>query len=847
VVASLLGLVVVGRLAAAIVLDRWWFESVTDAPVWATKVGAQILLAVAAGLVSGVVLIGSAVFAYRTSPAAGNNPNRIVLHYRERMGAAHAWALIGFSVFLTLRIAQAAMGRWQPWLLFVHGENLGLRAPDVGWDVGYHLFRLPLLKVVSGWLRQLVLAAAGFALVGHLANGALKMPRPGRKSAPRALGHLALLAAAFAAFQALDYIFVLRPGNATNQFGAFDGPGYVQVNVVLPSLLVLATVALACSALMLWAIRTRRWRAPLIAFGVWGVLQLVLIGALPAVVQRVVVKPAEAERQLPYIAHNLEATRTAFGLDSVQQVTQRFADGIDAPPAAAQTADLDRIPLFGENLLVSPLQVLQGTTGTRISDVDLDRYEIDGRLRSVLIAARDANAADIPERGWVQLHLVYTHGDGIVAVPADTTAPDGRPDVDALASVLAPERPELYFGEGLSGWYAIVGTKRTELGGRSFDADTGIALSSRLRRLVFSVAIGELEPYVSTELTPNSQLLYRRDIKERLKALAPFLAFDGNAYPVVADGRVTWVIDGYTTSNSYPYSQYARYLNLPGSSGLSSQSFNYVHASVKATVDAYDGTVHLYRTKVGGANDPVLDAWTKIFPGLVEPIADMPQSIRNHLLYPQDLLAVQTAMLGRYHVSDPETLFNGTDSWAISASAGDGVARGGSNQNPAPLSPAPAVSLFMPGTGDLGGHWVAIRPYGPGSATNPTSTRDELAAMAIADHDNPENLRLIRFEVGPGRLISSPQVAQSAVDTDRDLAALFTLLNANGSAVQFGPMTPIPLDGALIWARSIIVTGTAGTTTPKLYGVAVVSNGLVGEAGTVSDALKKAIVTAPAG
>jgi uncharacterized membrane protein (UPF0182 family) len=305
---------------------------------------------------------------------------------------------------------------------------------------------------------------------------------------------------------------------------------------------------------------------------------------------------------------------------------------------------------------------------------------------------------------------------------------------------------------------------------------------------------------------------------------------------------VTWVIDGYTTSNSYPYSQYARNAGLPSSSDLSGRALNYVHASVKATVDAYDGTVHLYRTEIGGANDPILDAWSKVYPGLVEPIANMPDSIRAHLLYPQDLLTVQTALLGRYHVSDPETLFNGTDSWAVSASPGDGVARGGSSQNAAgpTVVPSPAVSLFMPQSDPLAGHWVAIRPYGPGSSTNPTSTRDELAGMAIADHDNPEVLRLVRFQVGPGRLISSPLVAQSAVDTDRDLAALFTLLNANGSAVQFGPMTPIPLEGALVWARSIIVTGTAGTTTPRLYGVAAVSNGLVGEAQTVSAALAKA-------
>ena len=785
-----------------------------------------------------MILIGSTVLAMRTDPAPGNTPNRLVRHYRERMGPAHRWVLLAATSYLTIHIALAAMGAWQPWQLFVHGRSLGQTVPDVGWDLGYHLFQLPFLTLVSSWLRQLLLVTAGFAVAAHMANGALKIPRQGRASSVRALQHLGVLAGAFAVLQALDYVFVQRPNNATNELGAFDGPGYTQVTVVMPGLLVLALVALVCAIAVAWGVRTGRWKPAVLAFGAWAVLHLLVIGLLPAMTEWLVVKPAEAERELPHIARNLEATRSAYSLEDIDEITQPFTDGLTGSLSPASSAGLDTVPLFGEAQLIAPLQVLQGTTGTRITDVDLDRYQLNGRARPVMIAARSANRADLPERGWVQTHLVYTHGDGVVAVPADTAAEDGRPDVDALATVLAPARPELYFGEGLAGWYAIVGTQRTEVGGAPFAADTGIHLSSSWRRLALAMTVGEIEPLVSAELTADSQLLYRRELRERLGTIAPFLAFDGNAYPVVADGRVTWVIDGYTTSSTYPYAQYARAVGLPASSDLSGRALNYLHASVKATVDAYDGTVHLYRTDVGGADDPILDTWSGIFPGLIEPISNMPVAIRAHLLYPKDLMTVQTAMLGRYHVSDPELLFNGSDSWAVSASAGEGVARNtAADARPQP-GPAPAVSLFMPDSEPLGGHWVAIRPYGPGASTNPTSTRDELSALAVADHDNPEHLQLIRIEPRPGRQISSPLVAQSAIDTDSDLAALFTLLNANGSAVQFGPMTPIPLDGGLVWVRPIVVTGTAGTTTPRLYGIAVVSNGLVGEAESVTAALE---------
>ncbi len=829
------------RQVARMAVDRWWFDTVTTAPVWSTQIRAQITLALIALVVSGAVLVPTAWVSYRTPPAPDSFPNRLVVRYRERMGPAHRWLMLGGATLIALWGAWGSMSRWMPWLLFLKGPNLGEVAPHIGWDLGYHLFRLPFLMVASNWLRRLMLVAGGIALVGYIANGAIKIPRSGRRSSPRALRHLGLIAAGYAVIQALDYFFVQWPAYGTNQFGAFDGPGYTELKVAVPSLWVLAAVALVVAGLMVRGVVTSRWRLAIGSAATWAVLQVVLLWALPAVVTWLVVMPAEGERQLPYIADNLEATTAAYSLGEVEQVSKVLSDGLTGSVSPDLELDLRRISLLSENQMVAPLQVLQGTTATRIEDVDLDRYEIDGVLRPVLIASRNANRSDLPEKGWVQLHLVYTHGDGVVAIPADVMSADGRPDVSALADTLVAARPELYFGEGLGGWYAIVATNRTEVRGEEFSGDSGIPLSSIWRRMAVGLAVGEIEPIVSSELTADSQLLYRRDLLERLTSLAPFLSFDSNPYPVVVNGAITWIVDGYTSARTYPYSQFARSVGLPSSSGMSGRAFNYMHASVKATVDAYDGTVHLYRTEVGGADDPILDAWSSVFPGLVEPISNMPEPLRDHLLYAQDFLTVQTSMLGRYHVSDAETLFNGSDSWAISASAGDGVARDYNAQGSGPIVPAPAVSLFMPGAGSLGGHWVAIRPYGVGSASNPAAARDELSALAIADHDNPEYLQIVRIEVAPGQPVSDPRVAQAAIDTDRDLAALFTLLNANGSAVQFGPMTPIPIDGALVWIRSIIVVGTADTTAPRLYGVAAVSNGSVGEADSVPNALIAAV------
>jgi uncharacterized protein len=821
------------RFVARLLLDQWWYDSVTDASVWSTIVGAKLFLALVAGAVTALVLGGTLALALRFQPADRAQLGALVRRYRDRMGPAHRWILIAAVVFLTVRIGVAAIGQWQAWLLFRHGPDLDQRVPELGTDLGYHLFDLPFLTTVSSWIRQLLLVAFALTAFTYAMSGALRLPIDGRRSARPALAHLGLIAALFAAAQALDYVFVRRPMLATSTDGSFVGAGYTELNVGVPMTWVLAAVALVTGFLLIVGASWGRWRPALVAVAVWAVLALALGIAAPMAVQSWIVSPAEAARELPYLAHNLDATREAFQLDAVEQFSAPLQDGLggDAAAAAALAGDLSRVPLFDTEQLPAALQVLEGTTATRITDVDLDRYEIEGERRGVFVAPRNASRGDVPETGWVQTHLVYTHGNGVVAVPADRTKPDGRPDVDALATTLVPERSELYFGENIAGWYAIVGTKRAEQDGARFDADTGISLSSWWRRAALALSVGEIEPVFSAELTAESQLLYRRDVVERLQALAPFLTFGDDPYPVVLDDHVVWVVDGYTTSSSYPYSQY---VGLGGAPVRSDARVNYLHGSVWATVDAYDGTVHLYRTPAG-EDDPVLEAWDEIFPGLLEPISEMPGDLAEHLRYPAAYLQVQTGLLGRYHVTDAEQLFSGTDRWTPSAAASTGVGQPGSGS-------APAVSLFQPGVDPvLGGDWVAIEPYSVGTSPGASSARDQLAALAIADHDDPEVMRLLAVERQPGRPVATPAVAQSAIDADREVARLFESLEVAGATTQFGPMTPVLAGDALVWVRSIIVTGTTNRTVPRLYGVVAVSDGLVGLGEDAPSALDAAV------
>ena len=803
------------RVLAGAVLDRWWLQTVTDAPVWRNLVYAKAELAVLA-VIGTVIVVGGSLWLVRRRGAVPDEAvGGIVRRYRGRMGPAHQWLLIAVVGVLAWRIGVAATASWQEWLLFLHGGSVGRQVPELGGDLGDYLFRLPFLAVVSAWLRQLLVVAFVLTLFASAVAGELRWPwsHPDRRRArTAALAHLAVLAALLAAVQALDDVFVRRPMQAVNPSGSFVGAGFTELNVVVRASWLLAVLAIAAGFALVIAARRRWWRFAVGVVAVTAIAHLAGFVAIPGVVDRFVVAPAEAARQLPYLDHNLEATRHAFLLDSVVDTGRQLDDGIDTLDATSAAA-VSRTPLWDVAQLAPALQVLQGHTATRITDLDLDRYEIGNEVHPVMVAARSASRNDLPERGWVQEHLVYTHGDGVVAVPADRPDADGRPDVDSLTDELSVAHPELYFGEGLAGWYAIVDTDRTEQGGTTFSADTGIEMSSPIEHAVLALATGDVEPLLSSELTTDSQLLYRRDVNERLAGLAPWATFGSDPYPVITGDRVVWVVDGYTTAATYPYSQFTDFKGA---------TVNYAHASLKATVDAYDGTVHLYRTELGGSNDPILDAWEGIFPGLVEPIAAMPAAVRDHLLYPPDLLTVQAQLLGRYHVDRAETLFNGTQRWSPSAAAPTGVATG---------SPGTStqVAMFQP-AGDLGldGHLVSAMPFSPGAGATTSSARDRLAAVALADNDGAGQIDLVSIIPDSGREVATPLVAQSAIDADPQIAQQLTLLNANGSVVSFGPMTPLVLDGGVVWVRSMIVSGTAATTAPRLYGVVAVSHGLVG-------------------
>lgn len=822
------------RRVARVVLDRWWFDTVTDAPVWRTNLVAEVQLTIGTAAVT-ALLVGSSVwFVFRVARVTPPSPNPVIERYHQRMGPAHRWLLVGLAAYLSYHIGTAATDRWQLWLLFRDGPDLGRAAPVDGRDLGFHLFRLPFLAAASSFMRQLTWLTVLVSAFGHLMSGALRIGRSPdptqRRSRRLAVAHLAALISFACALQALHAVYVALPSVATNRIGTFDGPGWTERFVTRPGLFALAFLAAAVGYAAVWLARTGRWRPFVATVGVYAVAHVAVVVVLPVAAERFVVAPAEAERQLWSIENNLAATREAFGLDRFVVDGVPLDEVATGPLSGEEDDDLARIALFDTPSMAPALQVLAGTTGTRIVDVDLERYAVDGSVVPVFVAARSARRSDVPETGWVQDHLVYTHGDGVVVVPADRVDADARPDVQELAGAFDVDHDPLYFGEGLDGWYSIVGTRRVQQGDAVF-AGRGIAMSSFGQRLVLALAAGETQPLLTSELTAGSELLYRRSVRERVGALAPFLALDGDPYPVIDDGRVVWIVDGYTTSGSFPASQFVSVTGVPDGSGLSGRSVNYLRAAVKATVEAETGETHLYRVDEG--DDPVLDAWSDIYPGLLEPMGDVPPSIARSVRYPDDLWTVQSSLIGRYHVDSPEALFNGTERWSVSSAAAVAVGE-------PTTAPSPPVDMFSPLASGDGDGFVTVRPLGPGTGSDAT-TRDELSAVAVADHGLGAPVRLVVPE-RDGRLpLLSPQVAQSAIDADPEFARIITLLNANGSKVQFGPMTPVVASGALVWVRPIIVAGTGSSAAPRLFGVAAVADGKVGVRDDTRDAVAAAL------
>lgn len=862
-------LLLVGPRLIDAYVDWLWFGELGYRSVFTTVLVTRLVVFLAAGLLVGAIVFGGLALAYRTRPVfvPTTGPNDPVARYRTAVMARLKLFGVGIPVVIALLAGIVAQSYWTRVQLFLHGGSFGITDPQFGKDLGFYAFELPFYRLVLSFVFVAVFLAFLANLVGHYIFGGIRLAgRTGALSrAARiqlvALVGLLVLLKAFAYW--LDRYELL---SHTRGGKPFTGAGYTDINAVLPAKLILLAIALICAAAVFSALFLRDLRIPAIGVVLLLLSSLIVGAGWPLIVEQISVKPNAAQKESEYISRSITATRQAYGLTN-ESVTYRDYSG-NAPATAQQVAS-DRATTSNIRVLdptiISPAftQFQQGKNFYYFPDqLSIDRYSgPDGSLRDYVVAARELNPDRLidNQRDWINRHTVYTHGNGFIASPANTVrgiANDpnqngGYPEflasvVGANGSVISPgpaplDQPRVYYGPVISDTaedYAIVGKTgadreydyetNTETKNYTYSGTGGVPVGNWLARTVFAAKFAERNFLFSNVIGSNSKILFNRDPAQRVEAVAPWLTTDSAMYPAIVNKRMVWIIDGYTTLDNYPYSELTSLSSATADSNevavnrlAPDKQVSYIRNSVKATVDAYDGTVTLYAQD---ESDPVLKAWMSVFPDTIKPKSDISADLAAHLRYPEDLFKVQRMLLAKYHVDDPVTFFSTSDFWDV------------------PLDPNPTASSYQPP------YYIVAKDIARNdnsSSFQLTSAmnrfrRDFLAAYISASSD-PDTYGRITVLTIPGQ-VNGPKLAFNAISTDTAVSQdLGVIGRDNQNRIRWGNLLTLPVgQGGLLYVSPVYASpgaSDAASSYPRLIRVAMMYNDKVGYGPTVSTAL----------
>jgi uncharacterized membrane protein (UPF0182 family) len=839
------------RGLAGFYTDYLWFDSVGQGSTWSNLLAAKVAPALVFTAIFFAIMFANLVIADRLAPKYRSTgpEDELIARYQAATARYTGRIRVGVSLFFALIFGVGVSSQWKQWVLFTHSVKFGIKDPQFHKDIGFYVFQLPFLKFVSEWLFGGLVIVLLVTALAHYLNGGIRFQTPFQRVTPQVKAHLSVILAVMALVKTAQY-YLGRYELDFSTRGVVNGASYTDVKAQLPALNLLIFISIVAAALFLWNIRRRGWVLPIIAVALWAFVSLAIGTIYPALIQQFQVGPNEYAKEAPYIARNISATRSAFQLNKVQPESFDFTTFSQVSDASAvvdsNKGTIDNARLWDPNVIESTYQTLQNLqTYYQIGNVDVDRYLVDNQMRQVLVAARDLNNADLPSQSFVNRHIVYTHGYGVVASPSNEATNDGSPDfylqnIPTQSNGIKLSQgsgSQIYFGEGLSS-YVLTGTKSNEFdyqtAGKNdkftrYKGKDGVPLSNILRRAAFALRFGDINPLISGQITSSTKLLMERDIQARVSKLAPFLHFDADPYPVVLGNKTVWILDGYTTTNMYPYSQ-----STSGDGGLSG-SFNYVRNSVKATVDAYNGTVTFY---VFDPKDPIIQAWRKAFPDLFTDMSHMPAAIRAHLRYPEDQFKVQSSVYGRYHVTETRRFYDGSSKWLISPDPGSGLltndfvtSLNSSSSNSTSSKPQAASSsgarippyyLYIKLPGDTTEHFIITEPFVPVSSGN-SITR--LVSFLTAKSDPGDYGELQSFVMPPGATVLGPVNVDNEITRTQQISQAITLLSQQGSRVIRGSLQLIPVGNSLLYVRPFYVQGSGDSGYPKFQFVAVYTQG----------------------
>jgi len=820
-------LLIVGALALVgqavpLYTDWLWFQEVGYAGVFVTILSLRGWLFIGVGLGTFLFLYLNLTLAARTARPDAlweledqlGLPSRAVLEPLIRRLLLPVLAVVSFFSGVS------ASGNWETVLEYFNATPFDTTDPLFNRDLSFYVFTLPFWRLLYGWAMLLLTATMGLGLALYVLQRSLVLTARGPRLAAGARAHLLLLGTALLGFKAWGF-WLDRFDLLFSPRGVVFGASYADVNASLPVLGILVALALLCAAACLFQVWRPGWRFLAAGLVVLGVMWVGGLGAYPALLQRFRVTPNELVAEGPYIIHNIRMTRKAFGLERIEEKDFPAEENLTAAALERNNPTIKNIRLWDHRpLLVTFGQLQEIRTYYKFTDVDNDRYLIGGEYRQIMLSPRELSYRHLPSRIWINEHLTYTHGYGVIVGPVNRISPEGLPeffvkDIPPVSTGFPKiTRPEIYYGE-ISNDYVFVRTKSQELDYPAGDQNVytryagrgGIPVTSFLTKLAFAIRFGEIKIVLSDDLTGESRIMIHREVAKRVRQIAPFLRFDRDPYLVITDdGRLVWMIDGYTVSDRYPYSQPVRDLG------------NYIRNSVKATVDAYHGTVTFY---LADPADPIIRTYARAFPGLFKPLGDMPADLQRHIRYPEDLFSIQAKMFATYHMEDPQVFYNKEDLWAIPRRTVEGRDR--------EMEPYYTI-MRLPG--EKKEEFILLTLFNP-------SRRDNMIAWLAARTDPPNYGRLVVYNFPKAKLVYGPRQIDARIDQDPNFSQQLSLWNQRGSVTLRGSLLAIPIDQSLIYVQPLYLAASEQGALPELRRVFVAYGNQIAMEPTLEQSLQR--------
>ncbi len=782
-----------GGFLSRIWTELLWYQEVGYTTVFWTPVWARVVVGLFFAAVFFVILYGSLYAARRLSPrllaartaptpTTGDATGDASIDTKPRRRWPGRLMLIVAAVLAVL-VGIIYASRWEQVFLFLNRSASGYTDPVFGKDASFYIFTLPVWKMLVDFVGIALAVTFVFTGLVYLLDRAMVLNAKNRVSfAPHVKAHMSVILALAMVAKAGDYMIQSWSLNLS-QNGVVFGAGYTDVNARLPVLHFLAIVSLVAAVIFLANIRYRGWRLPIIAILIMILTWAIGGKAYPAIIQQYRVTPNEISAESPYIANNIEATRWAFGLSDIRSVASSAADDLTADDIRNNTATIENIRLWEPRPALSTYsQIQEIRLYYSFQDVDVDRYTIDDKYRQVLISARELDQSQLQEQSqtWVNQRLTYTHGYGFVLSPVNEAGSDGLPvlmvkDIPPRTDTdLKITRPEIYYGE-LGNEYVVVGTTSPEFDYPQGDSNAtasyvgkgGVPMGNRLKQAAFAFRFGDSKLMFSSSFTDQSRIMYRRTLKERVEALAPFLTYDSDPYLVLRDdGSLVWMWDAYTSSDRFPYSQ-------PREDGT-----NYLRNPIKVVIDAYDGDVTLYQVD---PDDPIASAWGAIYEGLFTPFEQMPPALRAHMRYPEDMYKTQAEVLSIYHMTNPQIFYNKEDVWEIPTEM--------YGKEEIPVVPYYEV-LALPG--ETQPEFALLQPFSPLSKKN-------LASLLVARQDGERYGELVLVDFPKDKLVFGPSQVEARITNDPVVSSQLTLWDQAGSEVIRGNLLVVPINDSVMY------------------------------------------------